>query len=155
MIAGGASFAPSRWSLLADAITARNSSACRYTALITPAQNTRNCALSWGVSPGSSRLPTSALPSDQLRCLPEPFSPAKGFSCVMQTSPYFFATRSSMMTTICWWSVATFAVSNTGAISYCAGATSLCRVFTGMPSLKSSRSVSSMHASTRSGIAPK
>jgi amidohydrolase len=31
----------------------------------------------------------------------------------------------------CWWSVATFAFSKTGAKSYCAGATSLCLVLTG------------------------
>ena len=55
----------------------------------------------------------------------------------------------------CWWSVARLAFSKIGAISYCAGATSLCRVLTGTPSLYSSRSVSSMQASTRSGIAPK
>jgi hypothetical protein len=36
-----------------------------------------------------------------------------------------------------------------------AGATSLWRVFTGTPSLNSSRSTSSMNASTRSGMAPK
>ena len=55
----------------------------------------------------------------------------------------------------CWWSVATLANSNTGAISYWPGATSLWRVLTGMPSLKHSRSTSNMQASTRSGIAPK
>jgi hypothetical protein len=55
----------------------------------------------------------------------------------------------------CWWSAATLAFSNTGAISYWPGATSLCRVLTGTPSLYSSRSASSMNASTRSGIAPK
>ncbi len=53
------------------------------------------------------------------------------------------------------WSVATLAFSKVTAISYCAGETSLCRVLTGTPSLYSSVSVSSMHARTRSGIAPK
>ncbi len=53
------------------------------------------------------------------------------------------------------WSVATLAFSNIGAISYCDGATSLCRVLTGTPSLYSSISVSSMQARTRSGMAPK
>ena len=69
--------------------------------------------------------------------------------------PYFSATRLSVIMINCWWSVARLAFSKTGAISYWAGATSLCRVLTGMPSLNSSRSASSMNASTRSGIAPK
>ncbi len=45
--------------------------------------------------------------------------------------------------------------SNTGAISYWAGATSLWRVFTGIPSFRISSSASIMQASTRSGIEPK
>ena len=45
--------------------------------------------------------------------------------------------------------------SNIGAISNWPGATSLWRVLAGMPSLNSSRSASSMNASTRSGMAPK
>ena len=81
--------------------------------------------------------------------------PAKGFSCNRQAMPYFCATRVSVCMIVCWWSVAMLAFSYIGAISYCDGATSLCRVFTGTPSLKSSRSPSSMQASTRSGIAPK
>jgi hypothetical protein len=55
----------------------------------------------------------------------------------------------------CWWSEPTLEFSNTGANSYCAGATSLWRVLIGMPSLAISLSASSMHASTRSGIEPK
>ena len=51
--------------------------------------------------------------------------------------------------------MATFAFSNTGAISYWLGATSLWRVFTGTPTLYSSVSTSDMNAITRSGIAPK
>ena len=69
--------------------------------------------------------------------------------------PYFSATRLSVIMISCWWSVARLAVSNIGAISYWPGATSLWRVLTGTPSLNSSRSHSSMKASTRSGIAPK
>ena len=155
MIAGGASLAPRRWSLPADATTARSSGANLSTARMTAAQNTRNWALSCGVSPGSSRLPCVVLPSDQLTCLPEPLMPANGFSWIRQAMPYFSATRRSVTMISCWWSVARLADSNTGAISYCPGATSLWRVLTGMPSLNSSRSHSSMNASTRSGIAPK
>ena len=51
--------------------------------------------------------------------------------------------------------MATLAFSKTGAISYWLGATSLCRVFTGTPTLYSSVSTSDMNAITRSGIAPK
>ncbi len=54
-----------------------------------------------------------------------------------------------------WWSVARFEFSKIGASSYWLGATSLCRVLTGTPSLNSSNSASAMHASTRSGMAPK
>ena len=32
----------------------------------------------------------------QLTCLPEPFTPANGFSCVRQARPYFGATRLSV-----------------------------------------------------------
>ena len=52
----------------------------------------RNCALSCGVSPGSSRLPCVLLPSDQFTCLPEPLMPANGFSCSRHAMPYFSAT---------------------------------------------------------------
>ncbi len=55
----------------------------------------------------------------------------------------------------CWWSVPTFEFSKIGATSNCPGATSLWRVLIGTPSLKSSFSLSSMKASTRSGIEPK
>ena len=55
----------------------------------------------------------------------------------------------------CWWSEPTFEFSKIGATSYWAGATSLWRVLIGTPSLASSCSVSSMQASTRSGIDPK
>lgn len=44
--------------------------------------------------------------------------------------PYFSATLRSVVIMSCWWSVAMFADSKTGAISYCAGATSLWRVLT-------------------------
>ena len=88
MIAGGASLAPSRWSLEAVATTARSSPLQRWTARITAAQKTRNCALACGVSPGSSRLPWVALPIEKLTCLPEPLTPANGFSCSRQAMPY-------------------------------------------------------------------
>jgi hypothetical protein len=65
------------------------------------------------------------------------------------------ATLSSTCIISCWWSEPTFEFSNTGAISYWFGATSLWRVLTGMPSLRISSSDSSMQARIRSGIEPK
>ncbi|MND04485.1 hypothetical protein D3C83_247730 [compost metagenome] len=57
----------------------------------TAEQKNRNCMFWCGVSPGSSRF-CSAVPIDQLRCLPLPFTPWNGFSCSRQTSPYLRAT---------------------------------------------------------------
>ena len=155
MIAGGASLAPRRWSLVAEATEARSSPPYLCTARMTAAQNTRNWALSCGVSPGSSRLPSVALPSEKLTCLPEPLTPANGFSWKRHSMPCFWATLLSITISSCWWSVATLERSNIGASSNCPGATSLWRVLAGMPSLNSSRSASSMNARTRSGMAPK
>ena len=56
MIAGGASFAPSRWSLPALAMLARSSPCHVFTARITAAQNTRNCMLSCGFAPGRQQV---------------------------------------------------------------------------------------------------
>ena len=69
--------------------------------------------------------------------------------------PYLSATRFIISMISIWWSVARLESSKIGAISYWLGATSLCRVLTGTPSLNSSASVSAMQASTRSGIEPK
>ena len=135
MMAGGASFAPSRWSFPALAIVARRSPCQVSTARKTAAQKTRNCMLSWGLAPGDSRLFPSSSLIDQFRCLPDPFTPAKGFSCSRHASPNLGAIRRKVSITIIWWSVATLAFSKIGAISYWLGATSLCRVLTGTPTL--------------------
>ena len=75
---------------------------------------------------------------DQLLCLPEPLTPANGFSCRRQTSPWRRATFCSTSIVSCLWSQPTFEFSKIGASSYCAGATSLWRVLIGTPSLASS-----------------
>src|SRR2546430_15884694 len=93
MIAGGASFAPSRWSLAAVATETRSSLAYLATARMTATQKTRNWALSCGVSPGLSRFSPVSVDIDQLLCLPEPLMPANGFSCSRQARPYFSAVR--------------------------------------------------------------
>ena len=65
---------------------------------------------------------------DQLLCLPEPLTPAKGFSCSRQTRPCRRATFCMSPSSAgcgrwrCWW------WRRSGASSYCAGATSLCWV---------------------------
>ena len=87
MIAGGASLAPSRWSWPAAATDARSSCWCWLTPWITAAQKNRKSRFSCGVSPGSSRFMPVSVPIDQLLCLPEPLTPANGFSCSRQTSP--------------------------------------------------------------------
>src|SRR6187549_1165661 len=84
MIAGGASFAPRRWSLPALAMLKRSRPWNLFTARRTVAQNTRNWMLSCGVSPGLSRLLPSSSLIDQFKCLPEPLTPANGFSCIRQ-----------------------------------------------------------------------
>ena len=87
MIAGGASLAPRRWSWPTFATDARSSAWCLLTAAMTAAQKNRNEMFSCGVSPGSSRFRPVSVPIDQLLCLPEPLTPANGFSCSRQTSP--------------------------------------------------------------------
>ena len=87
MIAGGASLAPRRWSWPALATDARSSCWCLLTAWMTAEQKNRKSRFSCGVSPGSSRFMPVSVPIDQLLCLPEPLTPANGFSCSRQTSP--------------------------------------------------------------------
>ena len=82
MIAGGASFAPRRWSWPASAMLARIRSACSLTARMTAIRKARNWALACGSLPGSSRFSSSSVAIDQLLCLPEPLIPANGFSWI-------------------------------------------------------------------------
>jgi hypothetical protein len=102
MMAGGASFAPRRWSLPALAIAKRSRPWNLFTARSTAAQNTRNCTLSCGVSPGFSRLLPRSSDMLQFKCLPDPLTPANGFSCSRHARPYFGATRRSISIVIIW-----------------------------------------------------
>ena len=107
--AGGASFAPRRQSLPAVATERRRRSWYSSTASTTAQRKARNCAFSCGVSPGASRFVPESVVRDQLLCLPEPFRPAKGFSCRRQTRPWREATL-RMTSIVSWlWSVAMFA----------------------------------------------
>src|SRR5690606_11082092 len=81
MIAGGASFAARRWSLLWLAIDARSKSAFSETALMVLTKNVRNIRLFLGVLPGDNKLMPVLVINDQLLCLPEPLTPLYGFSC--------------------------------------------------------------------------
>ena len=144
MIAGGASFAPRRWSFAALPIEPRSISAWTSTARTTAQRNTRNCMLVCVSSRGSSRLTPVSVDSDQLLCLPEPLTPAKGFSCMRHMKPWLSAVSRSTLIVISWWSTATFAFSKVGASSNWPGATSVWRVLTGTPSSKSRASTSAM-----------
>ena len=111
MIAGGASFAPSLWSFPTSDALWRSRSAWTSTALIMQASTSRNWIFSFGVSPGSRRFTPLSVPSDQLLCLPEPLTPAKGFSWSRQVSPWRPATFFMVSITSWLWSTAIFAVS--------------------------------------------
>ena len=111
MIAGGASLAPRRWSLPAEATVERRSPWCNETARITAVAKVRKRSFACGSWPGSRMLPTAGDPSDQFTCLPEPLTPAKGFSWSSATKPYFGASLRTRVIVSCWWSAATFAVS--------------------------------------------
>ena len=90
--AGGASLAPSLWSFPAEATDTLSISWYSSTALITAQRKVKNCAFSYGVSPGFKRFTPVSVVSDQLLCLPLPFTPAKGFSCSRHTIWCFLAT---------------------------------------------------------------
>ena len=110
IIAGGASKPPSLWSLPADATEILSRSWYSSTALMTTTRKRRNWALSWGLSPGSSRLMPVSETRDQLLCFPEPLRPAKGFSCRRQAKPCFSAIFFISSIVSWFWSTATFVV---------------------------------------------
>ena len=110
-MAGGASLAPRRWSLLAEAMTARSRGPKVCTPRITAPQNSRKLRFSSGVLPGSSRLPWVEFPTDQLTCLPDPLIPAKGFSWSRHMKPWALAVDLMIVIMSCWWSAATLAAS--------------------------------------------
>ena len=110
MIAGGASFAPRRWSLVAEATDARSSPGYWCTARMTAAQNTRNCAFSCGVSPGTSRLPSVAVAEREVDVLARAVDALRTASRGTGT-PCRASWRCVLKVVIssCWWSAATLA----------------------------------------------
>ena len=89
-----------RWSLPAVATTARSSpdTCTRHGPLPRRTPETARCR---AACRRVEQLPCDALPSDQFTCLPEPLTPANGFSCVRHAMPYFSATRLSVIITSC------------------------------------------------------
>ena len=155
MMAGGASLAPNRWSFPTLAMDARTTSAWRCNAAKVLTKKVRKRRLVLGLVPGFNKFTPVLVPKDQLLCLPEPFTPAKGFSWSKMRKSWRRATFSNNSINIKLWSLAKLASSKTGANSNWFGATSLWRVVTGMPNLCASISKSFMNADTRSGMAPK
>ena len=58
--------------------------------------------LVWVSSCGSRRLTPVSVDMDQLLCLPDPFTPANGFSCSNAWSPKRGATRFRVSMIIIW-----------------------------------------------------
>lgn len=106
-----------------------------FTAFIVAMRNTRGWDIVVGRLAGVERIVAEVVGERRFTCLPEPLIPAKGFSCVNNLSLWVAATRFSVSMTSWLWSAARFASSKIGAISNWLGATSLCLVFAGMPSL--------------------
>ena len=65
----------------------RNSSPWRSTAWMTAQIAVRKIAPPSGLLPGERKF-IFVVPNDQLLCLPEPFTPLNGFSCMRQTKPW-------------------------------------------------------------------
>ena len=88
--------------MVAEATDTRSRPAYLCTARMTAAQNTRNWAFSCGVSPGTRRLPNWALPIEKLTCLPDPLTPANGFSWNRHSMPCFLAMLRNVVISSCW-----------------------------------------------------
>ena len=155
MIAGGASLAPKRWSLPAEAIAARNKSAFSWMAIMVFTKKVKNWRFDFGFLPGAKRFTPVLVLKDQLLCFPEPLTPANGFSCNNTRKLCLRAIFSMRSINKRLWSLAKLHSSKIGAHSNWFGATSLWRVVTGIPSNNDSTSNSRMNALTRSGIEPK
>ena len=154
-IAGGASLAPRRWSLPGLATDTRSKSWCSSIALITATRNNKNWAFSLGVLPGSNKLIPVSVLSDQLLCLPLPFTPLNGFSWRRQTKLCLAATFFIISIVNWFWSEASLLLVKIGASSCWAGAASLCSVLANTPSFHNSSSNSFIKADTLGLIVPK
>ena len=79
------------------------------TPLMNAASTSRNTAFWLGVLPGEKRFLPVSVESDQLTCLPEPLTPAKGFSCSRHTRLWRSATFFIVSMTSWFWSLAVLA----------------------------------------------
>ncbi len=80
-MAGGASFSPRRRALPAEATEALSRALCLCTAMRVFTKKTVNMSFPSAVLPGEKTLRPASVLKDQLQCLPDPFTPSKGFSC--------------------------------------------------------------------------
>ena len=80
MMAGGASLAPRRCALVALMIEAFSSPLCLYTPIRVSTMKTTKRRLSSGVLPAAWSSTPVSVQRLQLLCLPEPLTPANGFS---------------------------------------------------------------------------
>ena len=71
----------------------RNMGAYSSTAAMTAIRNVKNTRFAAASLPGLSRFTPVSVSSDQLLCLPLPFTPANGFSCSRHVSPCRSAMR--------------------------------------------------------------
>ena len=88
-------------------------------------KNVKNIKLLIGVFPGDNKLIPVSVANDQLLCLPEPFTPLKGFSWNKTLKSCLSATFSITSINKELWSTAKLVSSKIGANSNCPGATSL------------------------------
>ena len=162
MIAGGASLAPSRCSLPLDGDAGAEQARVLVHALEHRGEEDEEAdvlvrRLAGLEQVDAVELGLSARDRHATSCSAcrEPLMPANGFSCRSACRPWRSATLRSIAITSWLWSTAMSVSSKIGAISNWHGATSLCRVTIGTPSLYSSCSTSAMHAWMRSGMPPK
>ena len=87
MIAGGASLAPRRCAFVALMIDALSRPLCLYTAMRVSTMKTMKRRLSSGVLPGPWSSTPVSVAKLQFSCLPEPLTPANGFSCNSTRKP--------------------------------------------------------------------
>ena len=155
-IAGGASLAPSRWSLPASAMLARSRSAWTLTPRMTASRNARNWALACGSLPGSSRFSPVVRGHRPVVVLARAVDAGERLlvdqehQAVLRGEPAHQAHDDHVVVRADRRRLVDRAPSRTAP-----GATSLWRVLAGMPSRHSSRSRSIMNARIRSRIGPK
>eukprot|EP01139_Manchomonas_bermudensis_P025598 Amastigsp_a845891_8.p5 type:complete len:137 gc:universal Amastigsp_a845891_8:996-1406(+) len=106
-------------------------------------------------APGEKMLAPVSVLTPQLLCLPEPLSPLNGFSWKSTSRSWRCAASARMSIARRFWSAAELVIEKIGAVSCCAGATSLWRVAHEIPDAHISAWASRSMSRTRSGIRAK